>query len=45
MAAAPSARVGVLRFDQAQPDQPSVLIHPLDRVAVQLQTTVVRFPR
>jgi hypothetical protein len=37
MAAAPGARVGVLGFDQAQPDQPSVLIHSLDRVAVQLQ--------
>ena len=31
------ARVGVLRFDQAQADQSPVLIHSLDRVAVQLE--------
>ena len=37
MAATPGARVGVLRFDQAQADQSPVLIYPLDRVAVQLQ--------
>jgi hypothetical protein len=37
MARTPGARVGVLRFDQAQSDQSPVLIHPLDRVAVQLQ--------
>ena len=37
MAATPGARVGVLRFDQAQADQSPVLIHPLDRVAVQLE--------
>ncbi|MGZ6589431.1 MAG: hypothetical protein ACXVH3_31105 [Solirubrobacteraceae bacterium] len=36
MAATPGARVGVLRFDQAQADQSPVLIHSLDRVAVQL---------
>ena len=37
MAATPGAGVGVLRFDQAQPDQSPVVIHSLDRVAVQLQ--------
>jgi len=37
MGATPGARVAVLRFDQAQPDQAPVLIHSLDRVAVQLQ--------
>ena len=37
MAATPGARVGVLRFDQAQAEQSPVLIHSLDRVAVQLQ--------
>ena len=37
MAATPGARVGVLRFDQAQPDQSPVLIRSLDRVAVQLE--------
>ena len=37
MAATPGARVAVLRFDQAQPNQSPVLVHPLDRVAVQLQ--------
>ena len=37
MAATPGARVGVLRFDQSQADQSPVLIHSLDRVAVQLQ--------
>ena len=31
------ARVGVLRFDQAQADQSPVLIHSIARVAVQLQ--------
>ena len=36
MAATPGARVVVLRFDQAQADQSPVLIHSLDRVAVQL---------
>ena len=37
MATTPGVRVGVLRFDQAQADQSPVLIHSLDRVAVQLQ--------
>jgi hypothetical protein len=37
MAATRGARVSVLPFDQAQADQSPVLIHPLDRVAVQLQ--------
>ena len=37
MAATPGVRVGGLRFDQAQADQSPVLIHSLDRVAVQLQ--------
>ncbi len=37
MAATPGAGVGVIRFDQAQADQSPVLIHSLDRVAVQLQ--------
>ena len=37
MAATPGSRVGVLRFDQSQADQSPVLIHSLDRVAVQLQ--------
>ena len=37
MAATAGARVGLLRFDQAQVDQLPVLIHSLDRVAVQLQ--------
>ena len=37
IAATPGVHVGVLRFDQAQADQSPVLIHPLDRVAVQLQ--------
>ena len=36
MAATPGARVVVLRFDQAQADQSPVLIHALDRVAVEL---------
>ena len=36
MAATPGAHVGLLRFDQAQADQSPVLIHSLDRVAVQL---------
>jgi hypothetical protein len=36
-AATPVARVGVIRFDQAQADQPPVPMHALDRVAVQLQ--------
>ena len=37
MAATPGAGVGVVWFDQAQADQLPVLIHSLDRVAVQLQ--------
>ena len=37
MPATPAVRVGVLGFDQAQANQSSVLIHSLDRVAVQLQ--------
>ena len=37
MAATPGVRVRVLGFDQAQADQSPVLIHSLDRVAVQLQ--------
>ncbi|MFL5863938.1 MAG: hypothetical protein ACJ780_24725 [Solirubrobacteraceae bacterium] len=37
MAAAPGVRVGGLGFDQAQADQSPVVIHPLNRVAVQLQ--------
>ena len=37
VAATPGARVGVLRFDQSQAEQSPVLIHSLDRVAVQLQ--------
>jgi hypothetical protein len=37
MTATPAASVGVLRFDQAQAEQSPVLIHSLDRVAVQLQ--------
>jgi hypothetical protein len=37
IAAAPGARVGVLRFDQAQADESPLLIHSLDRVTVQLQ--------
>ena len=36
-AATPGAGIGVLRFDQAQADQSSVLMHSLDHVAVQLQ--------
>ena len=37
MTPAPGGGVGVFRFDQAQADQSPVLIHSLDRVAVQLQ--------
>jgi len=37
MPATPGGRVDVLGFDQAQADQSPVLIHSLDRVAVQLQ--------
>ena len=37
MAATPGARVGVVRFDQAQPDQSPVLIDSLDRVEFQLE--------
>jgi hypothetical protein len=37
MAATPGARVGLLRFDQAQAGQPPMLIRSFDRVAVQLK--------
>jgi hypothetical protein len=37
MTVTPGASVGVLRFDQAQAKQSPVLVHSLDRVAVQLQ--------
>ena len=37
MTATPGFGVGVIRFDQAQADQSPMLIHSLDRVAVQLQ--------
>lgn len=37
MTATPAGRVGVLWFDQAQADPSSVLIHSLDRLAVQLR--------
>ena len=37
MAATPGARIGVLWFDQAQSDQSPVLIHSLDRVALELE--------
>jgi hypothetical protein len=37
MKATGSVGGGVLRFDQAQADQSPMLIHSLDRVAVQLQ--------
>src|SRR5437588_13069632 len=35
--ATPRFRVGMLRFDQAQSDQPPVLIHALNRVTIELQ--------
>ena len=37
MAAPAGVGVGIMRFDQAQADQSSVLIHAFDCVAVELQ--------